>query len=408
MLIKYRKVDICQESQEVLDDINLTVNEKEFIYLTGKVGSGKSSLLKTMYCELSISSGEASVMGFDITKIKKKKVPDLRKKMGIIFQDFQLLNDRTVEANLRFVLKATGWKDKEKIKERIAEVLQLVGMETKGYKLPSELSGGEQQRIAIARSMLNSPALILADEPTGNLDTETSMQIVGLLHQLVEEQGTTVVMVTHNMQIIEKFPGRVIVCADKHLYENGEIVNDTDTEDESQDNVSEVNSDNCTETKAETTMSAATEKEEANDTEEAKEEAKKSEKKTEDVFVSKEKAQIKEEDSSDDEDSAFCEEDAFSFDLNENKPISNEQVEQTESPKQENLAEETNVAEEKNENSSGEECNDQPAVADDTNADEEEKEDEVKTEVDNSAPNRNNFQNDFHKKKKKNKKHKRR
>lgn len=219
MLIEYKHVDVYQEVQEVLTDVTFSIDEGEFVYVIGKVGSGKSSLIKTLYGELPIHSGEATVMEYDMATPKRKHLPDLRRKLGVIFQDFQLLTDRTVDANLRFVLKATGWKNKEEINNRIAEVLELVGMSTKGYKLPSELSGGEQQRIAIARSILNYPKLILADEPTGNLDADTSKQITELLLKIVKEQGATVVMITHNLNLLDMYPGRVFECKDKALVE---------------------------------------------------------------------------------------------------------------------------------------------------------------------------------------------
>ena len=219
VLIEYKHVDVYQEVQEVLTDVTFSIDEGEFVYVIGKVGSGKSSLIKTLYGELPIHSGEATVMEYDMTTLKRKHLPDLRRKLGVIFQDFQLLTDRTVDANLRFVLKATGWKNKEEINNRIKEVLELVGMSTKGYKLPSELSGGEQQRIAIARSILNYPKLILADEPTGNLDADTSKQITELLLRIVKEQGATVVMITHNLNLLDMYPGRVFECKDKALVE---------------------------------------------------------------------------------------------------------------------------------------------------------------------------------------------
>ena len=187
--------------------------------MTGKVGTGKSSLLKTIYGEVPLDKGKATVMDMNLIKCKKKKLPELRRKMGIIFQDFQLLTDRTVYSNLDFVLKATGWKIKSEREARIAQVLNRVGMKDKGDKLPSELSGGEQQRIAIARSILNHPALVLADEPTGNLDSETSAQITELLHNLVDEKGATVIMITHNTQLIEQYPGRIFECVDGKFQE---------------------------------------------------------------------------------------------------------------------------------------------------------------------------------------------
>ncbi len=216
-LIRYSSVNVNQESLEVLSNVALNIEKGEFVYIIGKVGSGKSSLLKTMYGELPLKEGEASVLGFDLIKLKQKHLPQLRRKLGVIFQDFQLLSDRTVEHNLRFVLKATGWKNNVEITQRIQDVLDLVGMSTKGYKYPHELSGGEQQRIAIARAILNNPEIILADEPTGNLDWETSQNITELLRKICK-QGSTVIMVTHNMQIVEQYPGRVFRCKD-HLLE---------------------------------------------------------------------------------------------------------------------------------------------------------------------------------------------
>lgn len=214
MLIDYKNVNIYQDEKLILQNVNIHAGEGDFIYLIGRVGSGKSSLLKTMYCELDIDSGDAGracVLGKDIAGIKRKFVPALRRQMGIIFQDFQLLHDRTVYKNLRFVLKATGWKDRDAIDKRIDEVLDEVGMIEKRDKMPHELSGGEQQRIAIARAILNKPKIILADEPTGNLDPETADKIVGLLrHQC--ELGTAVIMSTHNISLLDKFPGTVYRC----------------------------------------------------------------------------------------------------------------------------------------------------------------------------------------------------
>lgn len=217
-LIEYKNVNIYQESQLVLQNVNFEVEEGEFVYLTGKVGTGKSSFLKTLYGEIPVKEGEANVMGYDMAELKRRHLPELRKKLGIIFQDFQLLTDRTVDANLRFVLKSTGWKNKVEINQRISDVLELVGMSTKGYKMPSELSGGEQQRIVIARAILNRPKLILADEPTGNLDAETSRQIVELLQE-ISKAGSTVMMITHNLHLLEEFPGRQFLCKDHQLTE---------------------------------------------------------------------------------------------------------------------------------------------------------------------------------------------
>lgn len=214
-LIRYTDVEIHQQELCVLNDVNLELHKGEFVYLVGKVGSGKTSLLKTFYGELDIASGEAEVLGYDMLHIKRKHIPQLRRKLGIVFQDFQLLTDRTVYDNLEFVLRATGWKSKGEIKDKIEEVLNLVGMSDKGYKLPNELSGGEQQRIVIARAVLNSPEIILADEPTGNLDSETGHAIAELLHG-ISEAGALVVMTTHNLQLLREFPGKVYRCAD-HL-----------------------------------------------------------------------------------------------------------------------------------------------------------------------------------------------
>ncbi len=218
MLIEYRNVNVDQIYQQVLHDVNLSIDEGEFIYITGKVGSGKSSLIKTLYAELPINEGEATVMDYDLRTIKSKHIPDLRRKIGVIFQDFQLLIDRTVEENLRFVLKATGWRNKEEIDHRIHQVLDLVGMEEKGEKYPNELSGGEQQRIAIARAILNNPKLILADEPTANLDEETGRQIIELLLD-VRKTGSTIIIITHNMDLLRQYPGRVLQCVDQKVVE---------------------------------------------------------------------------------------------------------------------------------------------------------------------------------------------
>lgn len=218
MLIEYKNVSICQEYSCILKDVDFRADEGEFIYIIGRVGSGKSSLLKTMYCELDIEESEkAEVLGFDLNKIKRKHIPELRKGMGIIFQDFQLLHDRTVYKNLRFVLRATGWKDKKEIDARIDEVLQAVGMPDVKEKMPHQLSGGEQQRIAIARSLLNRPKIIIADEPTGNLDIQTASNIISLLKE-ISQKGTAVVMSTHNISLIDKYPGIVYCC------QNGTIV----------------------------------------------------------------------------------------------------------------------------------------------------------------------------------------
>ena len=215
MLIDYQKVNIVQDGNVVLKDVDLQVNEGDFVYIIGKVGAGKSSLLKTLYCELDHSNPEkAEVLGRDVSTIRRKDIPALRSEMGIIFQDFQLLHDRSVFKNLEFVLKATDWKDKNDIRSRIEEVLQQVGMESKIENMPHELSGGEQQRISIARALLNNPKVILADEPTGNLDQETADNIFELLKS-ISEQGTTVIVTTHNMALLDKFPGIVYECEDE-------------------------------------------------------------------------------------------------------------------------------------------------------------------------------------------------
>lgn len=224
MLVDYKKVNIYQQGETpVLAGVNFHADEGEFIYLIGKVGSGKSSLLKTVYFELEIHEAECAVV-FDksLLTLKRKDIPVLRRQMGIIFQDFQLLSDRTVYKNLRFVLKATGWKDKQEIDKRIKSVLTDVGMESKADKMPHELSGGEQQRVAIARAILNSPKLIVADEPTGNLDPETAESIIQLLRD-ISSTGTAVIMSTHNMPLLDKYPGIVYRCVDGRLEE---ITND--------------------------------------------------------------------------------------------------------------------------------------------------------------------------------------
>ena len=210
-IIKLENAVIRQQKNTILKDVSLEIKEGEFVYLIGKVGSGKTSLLKTLYAELPLIYGKGEVAGYQLSKIKKSQIAYLRRKCGIVFQDFKLLTDRNVYANLEFVLKATGWKKKSEIKERIDNVLRQVGMQDKGYKMPHELSGGEQQRIVIARALLNNPKLILADEPTGNLDPETSGQIVQLLHDICQ-QGTAVIMTTHNYTIVHNYPARIVKC----------------------------------------------------------------------------------------------------------------------------------------------------------------------------------------------------
>ncbi len=214
MLIDYVKVNVYQGESLILRDVTFSADKGDFIYLIGKVGSGKSSLLKTMYAELDVFADEAEqaiVLGRNMLRLRRKEVPALRREMGIIFQDFQLLHDRSVYRNLRFVLRATGWKKKDGIEERIDEVLEKVGMIDKKHAMPHELSGGEQQRIAIARALLNTPKIIIADEPTGNLDPDTATQIVQLLHE-ISGTGTAVIMSTHNWQMLEHYPGRIYKC----------------------------------------------------------------------------------------------------------------------------------------------------------------------------------------------------
>lgn len=215
-LIRYKNVNINQQELDVLEDVNLELNKGEFVYLIGKVGSGKTSLLKTIYGELDIQSGDAEVLGYNMTNIKRKHIPELRRRLGLVFQDFQLLTDRNVHSNLSFVLRATGWSNKAAIKERIDEVLEQVGMTGKGYKMPNELSGGEQQRIVIARAILNRPEIILADEPTGNLDAETGRQIVELLKSICAS-GSAIMMTTHNLHLLAEYPGIV------YRFENHQI-----------------------------------------------------------------------------------------------------------------------------------------------------------------------------------------
>ena len=217
-LIQFRGADIRNGESVVLYGLDMDIFPGDFVYIVGKVGTGKTSIIRTMTAENRLLNGEGTVCGFNLRGIRTKDIPFLRRRLGVVFQDFQLLMDRTVEANLEFVLRATGWKDKGKIDDRINEVLADVGMETKAHKKPHQLSGGEQQRIAIARALLNHPDVIIADEPTGNLDGETADGILQLLRTLNAE-GTAVVMVTHNRAIFEKYPGRVFACSDEHCTE---------------------------------------------------------------------------------------------------------------------------------------------------------------------------------------------
>lgn len=219
MLIDYQKANIYQTDEAILQNVDFHVDEEQFVYVIGKVGSGKSSLLKSIYCEVDFDKADAEkaeVLERNLLTLKRKDVPALRREMGIIFQDFQLLHDRSVKQNLQFVLKATGWKSQKEIDERILKVLEAVGMQDKSNRLPHELSGGEQQRIAIARALLNQPKIIIADEPTGNLDPDTAEKIVGLLYE-ISYSGTSVVISTHNLGMIDKFPGRVYKCKEHTL-----------------------------------------------------------------------------------------------------------------------------------------------------------------------------------------------
>ena len=217
-IIDYKGVELHRKELIVLKNVDFTLEEGEFVYLIGKVGSGKSSLLKSMYAEIPVAAGHAEVLGYDLRTLRRRDIPMLRRKIGIVFQDFQLLTDRSVYDNLRFVLDATGWNDRHEIDARIEEVLTEVGMLTKSYKMPHELSGGEQQRIVIARALLNRPRLILADEPTGNLDPATSEQIVNRLRE-ISRKGPAVVMATHNLGLVEEMPGRVLKCERKGISE---------------------------------------------------------------------------------------------------------------------------------------------------------------------------------------------
>jgi len=217
-VVSIQNANIYQGSNLVLQNVNFTVNRGEFVYLVGKTGTGKSSLLKTLYGELPLREGNGSVVGFDLRDMDWKKVPFLRRNLGVVFQDFQLLTDRNVQENLRFVLKATGWKDERLMEEKINDVLDKVGLKSKGFKMPFEMSGGEQQRVDIARALLNSPKLILADEPTGNLDPETSDEIMQLLMQIAKDYGTAVIMATHDFIVINHYPSRMLKT------ENGKVI----------------------------------------------------------------------------------------------------------------------------------------------------------------------------------------
>ena len=218
-VISIKNGSVFQHDRLILKDINLEINEGEFVYLIGRSGSGKSSLLKTLYADIPAKDGRFNIAGYDLCNLKRKDIPMLRRKIGIVFQDFQLLYDRNVEQNLSFVLKATGWEDEDGISRRIDEVLQLVGLQGKRKSMPHQLSGGEQQSVAIARALLNSPSVILADEPTGNLDPETTNDVMKLLMK-IRDNGTTILMATHNYNLILKYPSRVISCADGTIRES--------------------------------------------------------------------------------------------------------------------------------------------------------------------------------------------
>lgn len=217
-VVNYKAVSIFQDQNLVLENINFTIEKGEMVYLVGKTGSGKSTLLKSIYADIPVDHGKALAAGFELNGLRTKMVPKLRRKLGIIFQDFQLFFDRSVSENLEFVLKATGWKDKAKIKTRIAEVLMQVGLGTAGYRYPHQLSGGEQQRVVIARALLNEPILLIADEPTGNLDPEVSRSILQIFMQ-INNRGTAILMATHNHYLIKDFPKRIISCANKKISE---------------------------------------------------------------------------------------------------------------------------------------------------------------------------------------------
>ncbi len=222
-ILALRKANIYQGNSLILQEVNISIDKGEFVYLVGKTGTGKSSLLKTLYGELPLTEGEGEVVGFNLKDLTWKTVPFLRRTIGIVFQDFQLLTDRNVHDNLEFVLEATGWKDKKLMEEKITDVLDKVGLKTKGFKYPFELSGGEQQRVDLARALLNSPKLILADEPTGNLDPETSDEIMNLLFRISKEFGSAVVMATHDYMVINKFPGRTIKTEKGRVIDNATI-----------------------------------------------------------------------------------------------------------------------------------------------------------------------------------------
>lgn len=222
-IVTLQNAKIFQGSNLILQDVNINVNKGEFVYLVGKTGTGKSSLLKTLYGDLPLKEGEGMVVGYDLRQMTWKKVPFLRRSLGVIFQDFQLLTDRSVHENLKFVLKATGWKDNKLMEEKINDVLDKVGLRSKGFKMPFEMSGGEQQRVDIARALLNSPKLVLADEPTGNLDPETSDEIMQLLFQISRDFNTAVIMATHDYIVINRYPARMLKTERGQVYDSASV-----------------------------------------------------------------------------------------------------------------------------------------------------------------------------------------